>query len=446
MSTNLIKLNLICRIITIIYITFTLQKKSKLKNLNLLPAYLLTFINVLGFSIMVPVFPFIVENANAPDYVYGLILSIYSFFQFIGSPLLGKLSDSLGRKRVLIISHFGTFLSWVIFGIAYFVPNSTLEAYGFSFLGTAYFLSLPLIIIAFARVADGLTGGNISVTNAYISDVTTPAQKRTIFGYLGGIAGLAFIIGPGIGGLTSLSSIGYLGTVITAAAISLVTLFFLLFFLKESLPIENRREYKKPSIRETFFIAKRVKELNPKPIIIQILKLNIIMRVLMAFYIATIVLYIIDLFKFNEAGVGFFMLAGGLFLGFNQVFLYKKVVTKFGELKTLGIGFSLTFIGFIAITLTDNLAIYIALYYILNLGISLSLPVFNSLIAQHADKDKQGELMGISESISSLSNAIFPVISAGIFGLISYKLYYLVAILPLIGAYYTFKLIKKSKT
>jgi len=166
----------------------------------------------------------------------------------------------------------------------------------------------------------------------------------------------------------------------------------------------------------------------------------------MSIFISSIILFLIDLFEFDEKGVGFFMLAAGLFLGFNQSFVYKKVVLKFGELHTLGIGFTLMFIGFIAITLTDNLYIYIGLYYILNLGISITMPVFNSLISQHADKDKQGELMGISESISSLSNAIFPIFGAGLYGIISYNIYYLIAIFPLLGAYFTFKLLRNKKT
>jgi MFS family permease len=116
---------------------------------------------------------------------------------------------------------------------------------------------------------------------------------------------------------------------------------------------------------------------------------------------------------------------------------------KIGELKTLGIGFTLMFLGFIAITLTDVLWVYMVLYYILNLGLSLSIPVFNSLISQHADKDKLGELMGISESIQSLSNAIFPVIAAAIYGAINYNIYIGLSLLPLAGGIITFNLIKK---
>ena len=89
-----------------------------------IPAYLLTLVNVLGFSILMPVLPFVVvDHYGAPKYVYGLLLSAYSFFQFLGAPYLGKLSDSVGRKPVLLISQAGTLLCWVIFGLSYFVPD-----------------------------------------------------------------------------------------------------------------------------------------------------------------------------------------------------------------------------------------------------------------------------------------------------------------------------------
>ena len=84
-------------------------------NKKLIPAYLLTFVNVLGFSILMPVLPFIVESYSAPKWVYGLLITLYSLFQFVGAPYLGGLSDRLGRKPVLLISQGGTLLSWVVF-------------------------------------------------------------------------------------------------------------------------------------------------------------------------------------------------------------------------------------------------------------------------------------------------------------------------------------------
>lgn len=374
-----------------------------------------------------------VEQYGAPEYVYGLLLSFYSLFQFIGAPYLGRLSDSVGRKPILIVSQLGTLLSWLIFGVAYYLPEVPVLTF-----------ALPLWIIAFSRILDGITGGNISVANAYVSDITTQKEKSSIFGYLGGIAGIGMIVGPGIGGFGSAGSWGYLGTVVISASISLITVFILFFFLKESLNPKEKQQKKKFNLLETLLVNRRIKNLNPKPIIKKVFLLKLTMSITMALYIGSIVLYVIDLFEFGPKEMGLFMLSVGLFLSFNQAIIYRRVVAKVGEIKTLLIGFSLMSFGFFSITLTDNLTLYLFLYFFLNMGFSLVMPVFNSLIAQKGDKTKQGEAMGISESLSSLSNAIFPVIAASLYGIIGYHFFYILSILPLFGIIICYQIITSS--
>jgi MFS family permease len=398
--------------------------------LKFLPAYFLTFVNVLGFTILIPVLPFIVEQYGAPKYVYGVLLSLYSLFQFIGAPYLGSLSDSVGRKPILVISQIGTLLSWGIFGIAYFLPSTPI----FTF-------ALPLWIIAISRILDGITGGNVSVTNAYVSDITTQKEKSHIFGYLGGIAGLGIIVGPGLGGFTASGSLGYLGPILIAGLISLVTVFIIMFFLKESLNPASKQKKQKFNLKDTLLISRRIKKLNPKQIIKKVFLLRVIMSITMASYIGSIALFVIDLFHFDEKEMGLFMLGVGLFLSFNQALVYKKVVAKIGEIKTLAIGFILMSFGFISITLTNNLPLYIFLYFFLNMGFSLVIPVFNSLIAQKGDKDKQGEAMGISESIRSLSNAICPILAAYLYSVMGFSFYYILAVTPLVGVYICYRII-----
>ena len=127
------------------------------------------------------------------------------------------------------------------------------------------------------------------------------------------------------------------------------------------------------------------------------------------------------------------MFVVGIFLAFNQAFLSKKFAKKFGEKLTLLIGVSLCGLGLISITLTNNLYAFIAFYYIMNLGLSLTFPMFSTLIALNGNPAKQGETMGISESITSLSNAIFPVIASTIYMNIGEHIYYIMVLFP-IGA------------
>lgn len=389
-------------------------------NRKLFPAYLLTLVNVLGFSILMPVLPFIVESYGAPKWVFGLLLTFYSAFQFIGAPILGAMSDSGGRKPILMISQAGTLLSWFIFLIALMLPD-------FPVLG----LALPLWIIGLSRILDGITGGNASVTNAYVADITTRNEKSYIFGYLGGIAGLGMILGPGLGGLSASTSLGFVGTLILAIIISSITLISIHLWLKESHPKEKRTARKRKSVWKTIFIPARVKEVNPSPIIKVIFTMKFFFSSMMGFYIGTMALFLIDLFEFTVDELGFFMFFIGVFLSFNQAFVSKQFIKRLGEFRTLILGLGLASLGLIAITLTDVLWLFVIFYYILNLGLSLCFPTFNALIAINADPKKQGEIMGISESINSFCMAIFPVISATLYGYLGFHLYHWITILPL---------------
>jgi len=404
-----------------------------------IPAYLLTFVNVLGFSILLPVLPFVVQNYGAPKWVYGFIVTCYSAFQFLGASYLGSLSDQKGRKSILLFSQAGTLLSWLIFLAALFLPN-------FSVAGIAF----PLFIIAGARILDGITAGNNSVTNAYLSDITTKKEKSYIFGYMGGITGIGMIVGPTIGGFTASSSLGYKGTIIASILISTIALITIFFWLRESHPLEKRTKTQKNHFFYNLFILKKIKEVNPNPIIKLLFLLKFIFCIMSAFYISTIALFIIDLFDFNEKQLGKFMFIVGLFLAFNQAIVSKVVIKKLGEVNTLLIGFALSFLGCILITLTKEIYTYCLFYYILNLGFSLCFPTFNSLIAIHGDAKNQGEIMGINDSILSFCMAAFPILAAYLYSQMSYSFYYITGIFPLlcffiaIFMYNRFKVMKNS--
>lgn len=405
---------------------------------KLIPAFFLTFVNILGFSILMPVLPFVVKDFGAPEWAYGLLLTLYSAFQFVGAPYLGSMSDRVGRKPVLLISQAGTLLSWFIFLGALYIPRE------YSFYG----YSLALLVIALSRALDGITGGNMSVTNAYVSDVTTKEEKSYVFGYLGGIVGIGMIVGPGLGGLTASSSYGYIGTLLTAIFISSVTLITIWFYLKESFIPDEKNPVKSTSIIDSLAIRRKIKKLNPSPIIKQLFAMKFFFMTLMAFYISTIALYLIDLFHFDKLELGYFMFVVGVFLAFNQAVLAKIIVKRIGEMKTLFLGIVLSIVGVLSITATENLFVFVPLYYVMNLGISLSMPMFSSLISINADPKKQGEVMGISDSISSFCMALFPVISASIYGAIGKNIYYLMTLFPLAAlviAFYCFKQ-KKVKT
>lgn len=367
-----------------------------------------------------PILPFIVEDFGADEWVYGLLMTLYSAFQFIGAPWLGSLSDEKGRKRVLLISHIGTLLSWFVFLGALYAPNIYLLGIG-----------IPIWIIAGSRILDGLTGGNISVANAYTSDLASKDEKKYIFGFLGGISGIGLIVGPGLGGLTAASPWGYTATIWCAIAISTITLISITWKLKESLPPEKRRKREPHNFLYKFLLIRQIRDLKPSKTLKVLFWIKLLYSILSASYMATIALYIIDLFDFDEKEIGGFMLVVGLFLAVNQAVVSKWVIAKVGVFKTLIVGMVLSVIGPFAITMSDDLIIYILFYYLFNLGFSLYYPTMTALVSMHAEDDKQGETMGIFESINSFAMTVFPVLAAAAYGLINYKVYYFMALLPL---------------
>jgi len=170
------------------------------KQVSIFPLLLSNFIGTMGFSIVLPFLVFLVIEFGGNSLVYGILAAIYPVFQLIGAPLLGRWSDSIGRKKVLLISNGGTFVGWVVFLIALFVPVWNIYSVNSVILGT-FVITLPLIILFLARALDGITGGNISVANAYLADISTDKSRSKNFGKMAISSNLGFIVGPALAGI-----------------------------------------------------------------------------------------------------------------------------------------------------------------------------------------------------------------------------------------------------
>ena len=383
-----------------------------------IPAYLLTFVNVLGFAILMPVLPFVVERYGGGEAMYGLIISAYSAFQFIGAPWLGRMSDSTGRKPVLMITQAGTLLSWFIFGAAWFVPNIPVGM-----------IALPLIVIVVARMLDGITGGNVSVTQAYVSDISSHAEKSYIFATIGGIAGVGFIVGPGLGGFLASTQYGFLAVAAAGAAISTVTLLSIHFMLESLPPMLASRPRTNPEQQRATAQAHQ-RSRSPADHQAALRGARPVQRHDGRLYRDHRALRYRPV-QVRRRHPRLLHVAVGVFMIFNQAVVSRWFIRRFGEVPTMRIGLVLSSIGLFSITLTENLYLYFFCYYVLNLGISLSIPTFNTLTAQHADPRDMGEVMGISSSLISLSNAVIPVFAASLYGLLGESFYHLTAVLPI---------------
>ena len=206
---------------------------------RLLTIFLIVFVDLLGFSLILPLLPYYAEQYGANALTVGLLTASYAAAQLVGAPLLGRLSDQHGRRPILLVSIAGTALGFLLLALAEVLGQSI----GVALFGAniAAINALVITLIFVSRILDGLTGGNITVAQAYIADVTPPQDRGKAFGLIGAAFGLGFIIGPVVGGILG-DRFGYAVPAFVAMTIATLNLIAVYLFLPESITPEQRAE------------------------------------------------------------------------------------------------------------------------------------------------------------------------------------------------------------
>jgi MFS family permease len=376
-------------------------------NKKLVPILLLWFANTVNFSIMIPVMPFLVTRYGGGPILYGILLSVFSIFQFIGSPVLGALSDAYGRKPLLLISHGGTFAGWLLFVGAIYLPDVQV-----------WIIALPLIGIGLARIVDGITGGNISIANAYVSDIVTSEERAKAFGMMGATLGFGMLIGPVMGSLIMATPFGSAGVGAFAGTLSFVTLLSMYLWLPESLPLSRRsqdisvRLWKRINVfsRITFFARDRQ--------VRTLFSVRVLFSIGFTAWFSVFIFHAILFFHLDELQSAQLMLFTGIFLMFNQWFAVKYFVGRFGESKTFSFGQGLMMMSLVLVSFAHSVILFVCFYYFLNLGISLSMATFKALLIQSVSEKQRGEIMGVEDSLVSLVQAVVPIVAGLVYAAI----------------------------
>lgn len=360
--------------------------------------FITIFIDLVGFGIVMPVLPLYAEKYQASEAVVGLLIASYSVMQFIFAPILGRLSDRVGRRPVLLYSLIGTSLGFLLMGLAHRIP------FGFALFG----LSSVIIWLFIARIIDGISGGNISTAQAYIADVTPPDQRARGMGLIGAAFGLGFIFGPMIGGLMSRFSPE--APFYFAAGLAGLNAIALYFLLPESLALEYRRAAHQP-IR-----LRQVLEQAGNWQLKAVFATYFFATAAFAMLTTTFALFTYHRFHFNVTHTGLMFTYVGVLGAVIQGGLLGQLVKLFGE-KTLAVAGTVIFsAALFALPLATTLPLLVVASTGIAIGNSLVTPTLNSLASKSAAPAFQGRILGAMASVASLARIIGPVLGGFLLG------------------------------
>lgn len=382
---------------------------------QLYPILLVNFIGTLGFSIVLPFLVFLVRDFGGNAIVYGVLGATYSAFQLIGAPLLGKWSDVYGRKKVLLLSNAGTLVGWILFFIALLLPNQIFSLDTLLF-GT-FTMSLPILVLFLARAIDGITGGNISVANAYLSDISSEKSRSGNFGKMAMSANLGFILGPAIAGILGGTVLGSLLPILAALLFSMFTLIVIGFRLKESKRLSTEILISEEgSIRKVF--AQECKPCykgeKPKLKFQDVFKLKHISYLLVLYFLIFLGFNIFyasfpshaasDLkWSITQLGIFYAILSG--IMVFIQGPVLSRALRKFSEEKLVIIGSMILGTNFLLLIVSNIYWVYAAVI-LFAIGNGLMWSSFMSILSKRAGSVLQGSVQGIAGSVGGLASII----------------------------------------
>ena len=336
------------------------------------------FIDLVGFGIVIPVLPLYAEKFGASEAVIGLLVASYSAMQFVFAPLLGRLSDRIGRRPVLLVSMLGTSLGFLLMGFA----NT-------------------LWLLFVARIIDGITGGNISTAQAYIADVTPPEERSRGMGLIGAAFGLGFVVGPVIGGLMTHISPG--APFLFAAGLAAANATALFFLLPESLSSEHRT-----AAGRRASIFKIVEEAGSRTIGV-VMAASFFSTVAFAMLTVTYALFAYRRFGFDAWHTGLLFGYVGIVGAVIQGGLLGRLVKLFGD-KTLTVaGTAIFAVCMFMLPLSPSVLLLIVLSGGIAVGNSLMTPTLNGLASKSVSSAAQGRVMGVMSSVASLARIIGPL-------------------------------------
>ena len=348
---------------------------------------LVVFIDLLGFSLILPLLPYYAETFNASKFVTGLLIAVYALMQLIGAPILGRLSDRYGRRPILLISIFGTFIGFLLFGFA-----------------------TTLWMLFAARILDGLTGGNLSVAQAYISDVTDAKNRAKGLGLIGAAFGIGFIIGPVTGGI--LSQYGYNVPAFVAAGLALINFIVIYAWLPESLTKEKREligEKKQPSVTVDALVTAL-----KRPFTGSLLITRFFFSLAFAIFQTIFSLYALSKFNLSARDTGFVLTYVGILSVIVQGFLVGKLTARFREDHLITFAVALMAVSLLGWALAPSVFWLLVVLTPTSLSGGILNTLLSSTLTKAVEPQEIGGILGLSASVESSTRIIAPILGGAL--------------------------------
>jgi DHA1 family tetracycline resistance protein-like MFS transporter len=369
--------------------------------------FLIVFIDLLGFGLILPLLPFYAESYGATPTLIGLLTASYAAAQLIGAPWLGRLSDRYGRRPVLLISILGTFLSLLLLGGAEFLGTWLAGTLNNGMASSSQIYTFILVLLFTSRILDGLTGGNISVAQAYITDITDERSRASGLGLIGAAFGLGFIFGPAVGGF--LSGFGYSVPAFAAAGLAGINLISVYLALPESLSLEDREKNivrNKPA-----FSFQSLYEALTRPRVGPLLQIRFFFGLAFSMFQTIFPLYALYRLGLDATQTGFILTYVGILAAFVQGFAVGRLVNRYPENRLILVSSAVMGVALAAWAVTWNVWVLLVVLAPIAFAGGVLNTVLSSSLTKSVHNEEVGGILGLSTSVESTTRVIAP--SAG---------------------------------
>jgi DHA1 family tetracycline resistance protein-like MFS transporter len=379
--------------------------------------FLIVLMDTAGAATIVPLVPvYVLAQFHATPLQAGLLLAAYYAAQVLSAPWLGKLSDRFGRRPILLLSQTGTIVSYLLIVLS--APLDALLDRGGVAVGG---IAAGLVVIFLARILDGVTGGNVTVAQAYASDISTPEQRTRALGLIGGAFGLGFILGPALVGLLALLAPTLLVAPLLAAALaSVVTLLLTQLWLREPLRRVDGQEMP-AAAAGAVPLAQVLRRLPVVLVLARALLIGSYMAALAGTFslFGDRVLFAGQPASVVVRNVGLIQAMLGIVMVLTQVVLLKPLVSRLGERRLVLLGSMVQLVSAVGLFAVPEVGAVIAFMVAFGLGYGISWPSLQSLLTRLGPKEMAGRLLGVLQSVNSLALILSMVWGAFVFQTVS---------------------------